>query len=65
MRSPEAGRSPSFSVMSARPTVQIASENRSLRPGFLWQKKKSKIGVTTTGSAQINAAFDTDVRETP
>ena len=51
--------------MSARPAVQIASENRSLRPGFLWQKKKSKIGVTTTGSAQINAAFDTDVRETP
>ena len=45
--------------------MQIASENRSLRPGFLWQKKKSKIGVTTTGSAQQPVKYDFIILDPP
>ena len=55
----------SLSVSSARPNVHKTRHANSFLDGLIPLKRNSSKGVTATGSAQIKAAFESDVSDIP
>ena len=52
-------------INSAKPTAHIIRQTSSFLPGLVRWMRKSKIGVNTTGSAQINPALVMEVLAMP
>lgn len=65
IRSPEAGRSSPFRVSRAMPTVHTTNAAPSFQPGRCRKNRKPSSGAKITCKAQMNAAFDREVRVMP